>query len=254
MTRKPFAVLAFLCLLAGTPARAELNDADRTHFNDEISRLEQQADRAPFFKRVMEPRSSDELIYAMDYLQARILGRAQSKDFRYVSPLGIATEPTYHVAYSTLLWSIGIKDSSMAMAAAAMLIAETDRARCADKTAGQDFLRHLAQSVWLPLEQLQGLAPEAREPIISVALMSERAISERLPNRAICLDGMGAMQQALKLQEQGRITVITAKSKEGNTHTFTDSADIKVEYVSGDEWNRERERIRGEFLRRMLGK
>lgn len=219
------AVLFFSVLLSFSGVHAQ----DKT-FTERLKDLEKQGRRQELFTTSLNPKGQDEFVQSLDFYKERILG-------------GV-TDTGYHASYSQLLWHAGIKDTSAMMASSALLILYVDKARCADKTAGETRIHNTFEALRAPLEFLRSSKFDDKNKILKVAFGIESQIRNRRPNRSLCYSGMESTKQAIELIEAGKVPA--QKGANGRV-LIPNIPSIKVEYIPDSEWLSRRNKIRDGF-------
>jgi hypothetical protein len=221
----------FLCVfLCSTNAYAE-------SYSKRLERLDHAGQEEALFKALLkQDHDSSDFVTALDFLKAKIINdRVGNAD--------------YHAIYAMMLWSAGIKDTSAAIAVAALLILQTDQARCKDRTAGHI---RLASRTTMMQDMIMFLIKQddaEKEKIIGIAWDIEESINSRMPNRSLCYSGIEATQKALKHADENEIKLEETGKQ---SYVIPDFDHIKVDYLQGDEWHKARRAVRDKFYRQLM--
>ena len=202
-----------------------------SEYKDGLYRFEKKGNDKGLFKALVSGQNQSDFIDALDFLKEKIVDqKTHNSDF--------------YAVYSMLLERAGVKDTAASMAAATMLILYTDRARCADETAGQMKITKRFSMLRESLEYLSRAKGREKNEIIEIAMNMEERIDARPPNRNLCYTGIKATQDALKYAKSKGIKL--EKSGE-DSFVIPDFDHVKVEYVSKKEWHEKRAEIRRKF-------
>lgn len=150
----------------------------------EVQRLDTAGDMNALMEHVFQPSSSSALRAYADWLKRRIMETN-------------TRNPLYHWAYAHLLRLADVRDTSALMYVTAVLLLETETARCADQTAtlGRQYVGLLMQSELQKNYWAQ--PPEVRQQARQFALKHEEIRRQGTAAGWPCLGGMEEIRAAL---------------------------------------------------------
>ena len=236
-----FAVAAGVIFLLAPSVQA--GEDPRQQWYDQWREIEQAGDYKQLFDTILHPKSREDFGYGLDFLRDRIVRDGVSVD-------------GYFTAYSQMLWDAGVKETSGGMAGASLLLLMTDRVRCADNTAGQTQFIHTVDALKAPLKFYRVATDKELNAMFELAFLVEERAKNRPGNRRLCASGIKAMSETLRLMKERGIQgkEVKDKTRLGRTIELPDMPDVKIEFITDEEWQRKREDIRGQFVRFILGK
>jgi len=225
-------ILIAALALAPLPATAAA-DAGKTA---DWQRLEQRGEFTALFDDILTPQSKDDYVAGMDFLKSRVMAHAP--------------HPGYYTSYAQLLWATGDKANAAIMASSAILILQTDKARCKDITAGQTRIRNSLAAIRDPLLYIATLPASEQNRIFDASLHIEDAMKRRPVNTSLCMSGMIGMQQKMKLAQEGKIQA----TRQGDAYALPDDPRVQIETLPDPQWHAARDKIRAGFADYILGK
>lgn len=290
-------LLIVLCIVVHGEVHANPNNTDRMPYFNEVLKLEMEQikkyDLTPFFGRILNPKSVDEVTYAMDYLKMRIVGTHTVQGVDYKSALPKVSTPFYYTVYAMLLWKMHegatafkmrhtdeafareykqrfgeaafeeskqydgeFSGTAIATANAAMLILFTDKARCADRSAGENQIHATAQRLKKPLKAFAELSDEEQKESVSLSLLMEESIVSRSVNRPLCRTGTKALRKTLEWTAKNNIEPTTAPNPSGigTITTYPNSPNVKVDSIGDSKWHELRKMMRSRYHDYLLDK
>ena len=135
--------------------------------------------RDKFFISFTQPASSEEREAAQKFLLERVSN-------------GV-TDIEYYTAYSRLAWDVGASNrksstlnSSAVIAATAILLSQTDLARCSDKTPGTAMYVDTITRLKDPVQYIRSMDAKSRKQILDDAMKFEAKMETRPGNDYLC--------------------------------------------------------------------
>ncbi len=196
----------------------------------ELDRIDKSGNLNQLMEKVIQPRSSSELKAYADWLKARVM----NTDTR---------EPLYYWGYSHLLRMSGINDTSALLFVTAVLMLQSESARCADAsaTSGKQHIALLMRSGLRVNYWAQ--SPEVRRQARQFALREEERKRMGPATSWVCAGGMEEMIAAMEASAQGPSGKGAAV---GSTSVNAVSA-VGPRFLSDAAFDEQRKRIRAEF-------
>lgn len=136
---------------------------------------------------------------------------------------------------------------SVARFLADSLILHQDKARCADKTAGNDALYFWQSPMETVLAGYKQLTPDQKKKVALAIDIYDTKKASRAPAAWVCRDGMDAVKIA---QEKGLLST-TEKVVNGVKQTqnsTTASVDPYLKYIPDDEWSKARADVKASLI------
>jgi len=136
---------------------------------------------------------------------------------------------------------------SIARFLADSLILHQDKARCADKTAGQNALYFWQSPMQTVLAGYKQLTPEQKKKVQLAIDLYDTKKSGRAPAPWVCRDGMDAVKIA---QEKGLLTTTdtVVNGVKQTQSTTTASVDPYLKYIPDDQWVKARADVKASLL------
>lgn len=207
----------------------EVDQGDYIRALSDIDRLGKAGQLNALMEKIVQPTSPSEWKAYADWLKASIL----QTDTR---------EPMYYWGYSHLLRMANINDTSALMFATAVLMLQSETARCADvsATSGKQHIALLMRSELRANYWAQ--TTETRRQARQFALKEEERKRKGPATLWVCLGGMEEMKAAL---DSGASQSAATESREGSVALISPS--FKPRLLSDSAFDKQRTSVRAEF-------
>lgn len=140
------------------------------------------------------PPQLEGLLIALDFLKMRIFDQK-------------ANHPVYFIAHAQLLWLTNDKsviETSAISAGVALLLLQTDQARCAEAGAGQTIIAQAEKDLAEPLAYLAHMPLPARRLALKRVLDREALVMKRPPDIWLCADAPKAQEDIKAWMEEAK--------------------------------------------------